>query len=209
MYNLIKPLATREELLKRKIRIITNREFSFLFQLDAYQTEYVLAELVKEGLLQRLRRGLYTLKTDAPSEKEIANALYKPSYISFDYALAYYNLIPEVVYEVTSATTRPTHLFTIDTLAFGFYTIKGKAYTGYTLKQEGDRGFFIAEPEKAIVDYLYALTLGKRGLLGKRSINDRLDITTVNKGKVLMYAKLFAWAKLDQIVTNLLEGKTV
>lgn len=204
MYNLVKPLLTREELLKRKIRMFTNREFSVLFHLDVYQTEYVLAQLVKDGLLQRLKRGLYTLKTDPPNEKEVANALYKPSYISFDYALAYYNIIPEMVYEVTSATTRPTHLFTTDTLAFGYFTIKEQAYTGYIFKQEGNRGFYIAEPEKAVVDYLYALTLGQRGLLGKRSVNDRLDITKVEKEKLLAYAKLYKWAKLDEVLGKLL-----
>lgn len=209
MYNLVKPLLAREELLKRKIRIFTNREFSLLFRLDPYQTEYVLAELMKEGLLQRLRRGVYTLKTDSPSEKEIANALYRPSYISFDYALAYYNLIPEMVYELTSATTKPTHLFTTDSLAFGYYTIKENAYAGYIFKQEGDRGFLIAEPEKAVVDYLYALTLGQRGLLGKRTVNDRLDMTKVNKEKILMYAKLYEWKKLDEIIDKLFKKENI
>jgi predicted transcriptional regulator of viral defense system len=94
MYNLLKPLSVREELLQRNIRIFTSREFSLLLQLNLYQTKYALAELVKEGLLVRLKRGVYALKTDPPNEKEIANALYRPSYISFDYALAYHGLIP-------------------------------------------------------------------------------------------------------------------
>src|SRR5579863_4722297 len=108
MYNLVKPLETRKTLLKQKIKIFTTREFGLVFHLDAYQTEYVLAQLTKEGLLQRLKKGVYILKTDSPSDKEIANALYKPSYISFDYALSYYSIIPEMVYEITSATTKPT-----------------------------------------------------------------------------------------------------
>lgn len=208
MYNLVKPLIAREKLLERKIRIFTSREFAFVFDLDPYQTEYMLAQLMQEGLLQRLKRGVYTLKTDPPTEKEIANALYKPSYISFDYALGYYNLIPEMVYEVTSATTKSTRLFTTDTLAYGYYTIKTQAYTGYTLKKEGERAFLIAEPEKAVVDYLYALTLGERGLLGKRALNDRLDIQTVDKGKLRHYTMLFASKKLNALVEQVLQEKT-
>lgn len=204
MYNLVKPLSIREELLKRKIRIFTNREFTRIFNLSSYQAEYFLNQLVEEKLLQRLKRGLYALKTDPPSEQEIANALYKPSYISFDYALAYYNLIPEMVYEVTSATTKPTRLFTTDTLAFGYYTIKTETYTGYILKQQGERRFYIAEPEKAVVDYLYALTLGRRGNLGERTVNDRLQIESLDKEKIRGYAKLFNWPKLDTIVKELL-----
>lgn len=34
----------------------------------------------------------------------VANAIYGPSYLSFDYALSYYGLIPEAVYVYTSAT---------------------------------------------------------------------------------------------------------
>ncbi len=209
MYNLVKPLEVRETLLKQKIRIFTTREFGIIFQLDIYQTEYVLAQLIKEGLFQRLKKGVHILKTDPPSEKEIANALYKPSYISFDYALSYYSIIPETVYEITSATTKPTRLFTTDTLAYGYYTIKTNAYTGYTLKQERERKFLIAEPEKAVVDYLYALTLGQRGLLGKRYINDRLDITNLNKEKLLIYAKLYEWAKLDEVIKKLLNKENI
>lgn len=209
MYNLVKSTPIREELLKRKIRKFTNREFSLLFNLDEYQTEYALAEFVKERFLQRLKRGVYALKTDPPSETEIANTLYKPSYISFDYALAYYGLIPEMVYEVTSATTKPTRMFTTDTLAFGYYAIKRRAYTGYTAKQENARTFLIAEPEKALVDYLYGLTLGQRGLLGKRYINDRLRITHLNEQKIREYGKLFEWTKLEEIIEKLLRKEEI
>lgn len=205
MYKLVKPLHTREELLRRKIQIFTNREFARIFNLSSYQAEYSLDQLVEEKLLFRLKRGLYALKTDSPSEQEIANALYKPSYISFDYALAYYNLIPEMIYEVTSATTKPTRLFTTDTLVFGYYTIKTEAYTGYVLKQEEERRFYIAEPEKAVVDYLYTLTLGQRGLLGKRTVNDRLQISSLSKEKLRGYAKLFAWPRLEALVEKVIK----
>lgn len=205
MYTLLKPIATRNELLKRKIRIFTSSQFVLLFQLSKPQAKYFLDQFIEEELLTRLKRGLYALKTDPPSEQEVANALYKPSYISFDYALAYYNLIPEMVYEVTSATTKPTRLFTTDTLAFGYYTIKTAAYTGYILKQEGERRFYIAEREKAVIDYLYALTLGQRGLLGKRTINDRLQISSLNKEKLREYAKLFAWPQLNVSVEKVIK----
>lgn len=205
MYTLLKPISTRNELLKRKIRIFTSSQFALLFQLSKPQAKYFLNQLVEEELLTRLKRGLYALKTDPPSEQEIANVLYRPSYISFDYALAYYNLIPEMVYEVTSATTKPTRLFTTDTLIFGYYTIKTAAYSGYVLNQEGERRFYIAEPEKAVVDYLYALTLGQRGLLGKRTFNDRLQINSLNKEKIRMYAKLFAWPQLEELVEKVIK----
>lgn len=204
MYNLVKPLATREELLRRKIRIFTNKEFAQIFGLSPYQTEYELNQLTEEGLLTRLKRGHYVLKTDPPSEEEVANALYKPSYISFEYALAYYSIIPEMTYQITSATTKPTRLFTTNHSAFSYYTIKQEAYTGYILAQREERRFYIADPEKALVDYLYIISLGQRVVSGGRSLNDRLELSSLNKEKVRSYAKLYNWSKLDALVKEVL-----
>lgn len=209
MDTLLKPLLVREKLLQEGLRIFTPWEFTLLFKTSSVRTKYFLETQSKEGgILYRLKQGIYALRTDPPNEKEIANALYKPSYISYDYALSYYNLIPEAVYQVTSATTKPTRLFATSTLVFGYYTIKTEAYTGYTLKKEEARGFYIAEPEKAVVDYLYALTLGHRGLLGKRAVNDRLDIRNLNSKKILNYGSFFESRKLDEWIGKLLKERT-
>lgn len=69
-------------------------------------------ELVKQGLLVQVKRGLYVpgpkLKLPVPELFLLANHLYGPSYISLDSALQHWGLIPERVYEVTSATTNPS-----------------------------------------------------------------------------------------------------
>lgn len=199
MYNLVKPLSIREELLRRNVRIFSNLEFTRIFKLTPYQAEYELNQLTKEGLFLRLKRGFYILKTDSPAEEELANALYKPSYISFEYALAYYSIIPEMTYHITSATTKPTRLFTINHNTFSYYTIKKEAYTGYVLAQRGGRRFYIAEAEKALVDYLYISSLGKRAS-GSYSLNDRLELGSLDKDKVLFFTKLYNWPRLDKLI---------
>ena len=204
MYNLVKPLSTREELLKRNIGIFSNQEFARIFGRSPYQAEYELSQLTEEGLLTRLKKGYYALKTDPPSEEEVANALYKPSYISFEYALAYYNIIPEMTYQITSATTKPTRLFTTNHNAFSYYTIKAEAYTGYILAKRGERRFYIAEAEKALVDYLYVISLGQRVVSGSRSVNDRMDLRALKKDKIRFYTKLYDWSKLDKLIEEVL-----
>lgn len=204
MYSLVKPLSVREELLKRKIRIFTNLEFARIFGLSKDQTEYNLRELTREGLLTRLKKGFYMLKTDPPLEEEVANALYKPSYLSFEYALAYYNIIPEMVYQITSATTKPTRLFTVGHYSYSYYTVKPQVYTGYILSQRGERRFYIAEPEKALVDYLYIISLGQRALAGGKSLNDRLEIKSLSKDKIHLYSRLYNWPKLDKLAEEVL-----
>src|SRR5579863_1173434 len=64
--------------------------------------------LLAQGKLLHIRRGLYCL-TDMlgylikPHPFELAQYIYGPSYISFESALSFYQLIPETVYTVTSA----------------------------------------------------------------------------------------------------------
>lgn len=207
MYTLLKPLLVREELLKRGIRVFTPLEFSRIFQAPPHTIKYFLETQVGEGLLARLKQGLYTLRTDPPSEREVANRLYKPSYISFAYALAYYNILPEMPYQVTSATTKPTRVFANTNQVFSYYTIKEEAFTGYLLKKEGDRPFLIADPEKALVDYVYFATLGRGPSL------DRLNISSLNKEKATEYAKLYGRKtlvkKIEEVFLSPLEPEIV
>ena len=55
------------------------------------------------GVLIRLKRGLYeTDKNVNPCF--LASSILSPSYLSFDWALSFYGLIPEKVISITSAS---------------------------------------------------------------------------------------------------------
>lgn len=196
MYTLLKPLIVREELLKRNLRVFTPEEFTRIFHTNLYSTKYFLTTQVENGLFLRLKRGLYVLKTDLPCEEEIANKIYMPSYISFEYALAYYNNLPEMPYEVTSATTKSTRLFTTQNRSYAYYSIKKEAYTGYTLVEKDSKRFLIADPEKTVVDYFYYVTLGKRIL------NDRFSMDGLDKKKALHYAALYERDSLVKFIES-------
>lgn len=199
MYTLLKPLFIREELLKRGIYTFIPLEFERIFNLSPLKTKYFLEKESQAGLLLRLKKGLYTLKTDMPSEEEIANKLYRPSYISFEYALAYYNILPEMPYTLTSATTKVTRNFIISEKNFSYFTIKKIAYTGYQpIKKADGRVFLIAEPEKALVDYLYFVSLNKK------PFNDRLILSSLDKEKILKYADLYKRKGLTKLIKKLL-----
>lgn len=204
MSTLLKPIPVREELLKRGIHAFTSQVFTRIFRSSPTATKYFLETQTQNGLLVRLKKRIYALKTDLPSEEEIANVLYQPSYISFEYAMAYYNILPEMTYTITSATTKPTRLFTTEKIAYSYRTIKDSAYTGYSLIKKESHSFLLAEPEKALVDYLYFVSLRKIGL------NDRLLIRLkklnyyktdgLRKDKIIAYAKLFANKQLEKMI---------
>lgn len=193
----MKPILVREELLNRGMRVFTTLDFLRVFPKSQDQIQYFLESQTEQGLLVRLKKGLYVLKTDPPSDEELANVLYKPSYLSFEYAMARYGIIPESPYNLTSATTSPTRLFTTDHQAYSYYKIKQEAYTGYLLDISGSRKVQIAEPEKALADYLYFIAIGKRFW------NDRFYVSRLDKNKLIKYAKLFKRDKILQLMEKL------
>ncbi|MBI4924952.1 MAG: hypothetical protein HY843_03425, partial [Bdellovibrio sp.] len=84
-----------------------------------------------------------------------ANKIYSPSYVSLESALAYYHLIPESVYHVTSVATKKTISFETQLCCFRYCTLKPKLFTDYIIIRDNELPFKIANPEKAIFDFLY------------------------------------------------------
>ena len=115
----------------------------------------------QKGLLISLKRGVYLyhspyVKT-LVSKEIIANNLLGPSYVSYEYALYYYGLIPERVEEVTSATTKRAKSFET---AYGVFSYRhiDKALFGFGVQiaSSGQGNFMIASREKALCDMVFA-----------------------------------------------------
>ena len=158
-------------------------------------------EFVKDhcdDLFLKVRNGLYALRIDQPRDEAIANRLYAPSYISFEYALSRYGIIPESVYTITSATTRITREFIVNNKSFTYSHIKKQAYRGYRTEKIGDMTVLMAEPEKALVDYLYFVNLKRK------TLNERLTVRKLKKKAMVEYAKLFGRKSLISLVNEIL-----
>ena len=118
-----------------------------------------IARMVKAGEFIRIKQGLY--ETDPHAEGVgIAEAIYGPSYLSFEYALSYHGLIPEAVYQYTSATfeKKRTKLFETPFGVFSYRDVPSPAFSlGVQLILNGGYSFRLATPEKALCDELYKL----------------------------------------------------
>lgn len=118
-----------------------------------------IARMVKAGEIIRIKQGLY--ETDPHAEGVgIVEAIYGPSYLSFEYALSYHGLIPEAVYQYTSATfeKKRTKLFETPFGVFSYRDVPSPAFSlGVQLILKGDYSFRLATPEKALCDELYKL----------------------------------------------------
>ena len=197
MIQKLKPLLVQEVLKKKGVRLFSPEEFRRVFSVNRWAAQAFIKNHTQD-LFIKLRNGLYALKSDPPGEMETANRLYGPSYISFEYALAYYRIIPESVYSVTSANPKGTREFVVQGKAYEYSRIKKEAYRGYRSQKEGTAAVLIAEPEKALVDYLYFVDLKRK------SPNERLNVRTIKKAAAIHYALSFRRKSLMKLVKSVL-----
>ena len=169
-----------------------------------------LTRWVKKGRLIGLRRGVYLLnRNDRKMEVDnnvVANILYEPSYLSLEYALNFYGIIPEAVADLTSVTTRKTMRFSNELGNFIYQKIKPRAFRGFKKVGEGKNSFFIAEAEKAVADFLYLnlskFTTDPKDILEKSYRFQNID--ELNPDRLLELGKLFKTKKLMRIIKELI-----
>lgn len=183
----------RQQLKLHNLEVFTTQEFINIFGISRSIASVKLTRYKQAGYLISPRRSVYYLAGEVEDKYKIANKVYAPSYISLDSALSKYDLIPETVYTITSVTTKATREFSDDQTVYRYYRIKKEAFTGYY--KEGDA--LIAYPEKAVVDYLYFVSQRDRQL------NDRLNLTKIDKGKIFFYANFFHNKNLNTLIQQI------
>lgn len=120
-----------------------------------------ISRWLKEKKLLKLKKGTYLL-----AEKEVADRfvlapiLAKPSYLSLETALNSLGIIPDIPQAVTSITTNKTCQFKTAFGIFIYHQIKKELFFGYTKVLCEPFIYFIAQPEKAVLDYLYLKAKG-------------------------------------------------
>jgi hypothetical protein len=132
---------------------------ALLKELDTYRTPATKIErMVKAGELYVVKRGLYETDISCPPAY-LSGVIYGPSYLSFEYALSFYDLIPERVEVFTAATLRKNRSKKYSN-TFGLYTYRDIPESvfpyGITVSTEREYSWLIATPEKALCDLLYA-----------------------------------------------------
>ena len=149
---------------------------------------------IKNGKLFKIITGLYETNPNTPAYL-LAGSIYGPSYISFEYALSFYGLIPERVTTITCATfdKKKKKQYNTD---FGIFTYRDVPVLAYPeeiiLKEENNYSYQIATPEKALCDKLYTLApLNNYSNLENMLFNDlRIDEEVFNKLNIDKITKL-------------------
>src|SRR5699024_7904040 len=106
---------------------------TLLSLLEGYKApNYKIHTLLKEGRLIGLKKGLYAV---APVEKNqlislplVANHLYGPSYVSLEFALYHYGVIPEYVADITSVCTKRGKMYDTPLGRFTYQQLPSEYY---------------------------------------------------------------------------------
>jgi predicted transcriptional regulator of viral defense system len=116
-----------------------------------------IRSLERDEQIIRLKKGMYVVSDDV-SDKPInlclcANHIYGPSYVSLQWALRWYGLIPEKVYMLTSVTTKRTRTFENKLGTFSYIQVPRTYFPiGVKTQEEGETTYLLATPEKALCD---------------------------------------------------------
>jgi len=129
---------------------------------DYKKPREAILRMVKNEELIRLKNGFYLISekiTHGSSKiipfEQVANLLYGPSYVSMEWALSFYGMIPERVHTVTSMTLGRNKEYHTSVGNFSYSTLSSESYSiGIIQKKSPDfiGGFLIASPEKALAD---------------------------------------------------------
>ena len=148
----------------------------------------------------QVRRGIFLEGKEAGySVKSLASIIYGPSYISFEYALAHYGLIPERVSAVTSAVynkNKNRHFHT-PLGDFYYHYLPSQVFPyGVALGEENGQNYLMATPEKALCDMLYKTRgIGSvkalKALLFEDWRMEREAILSLDRESILFLAPLY------------------
>lgn len=137
---------------------------------------------VDRGLLARAGRNIYIIAGERPSLEVIASQSYFPCYLSFETALSRFGILNLVPYSLSFATTRKTKSVVLSDRRVDYRHIKPELYFGFTQEQ----GFYLAEPEKALLDLIYLAAFGKASIPV-----DELDLRSLSDRTLRKYARRF------------------
>ena len=164
-------------------------------------------EWQQKGYLKKIANNFYIFPNKKITDAElkfISNKLYEPSYISLEMALSIHSLIPESVFVFTGVSTRRTKKISNDLGNFHYRKIKNELFFGFNIVSKQGINYKIAEPEKALLDFLYLRSdIKDKKDLEELRINPYVYKEDLNRDKLERYLNLFRSRTLNSKINKL------
>ena len=176
--------------------------------------EKKILSMENKGELIRLKRNMYIVSSALSGKNTdarlCANHLYGPSYVSLQWALRYYGMIPEQVHLMTSVTTKRSREFVTPIGVFSYMQVPSSYFPiGVDSIEEGGVCVLMASREKALCDtILYDNFVPNKSVKALRIYLEedmRLDMDVLPELDTEVIASLAAVGRKTQILNNLIE----
>ena len=169
----------------------STRDVSSAFKITEASARVLCHRYLKQKIFLRLKRGLYLLEEnwrhiDEAQLYRLANRLQVPSYLSLMTALSHYQITTQVQRRFfESIGVVRTKNISLRDAQFRYTKLSPGLYFGFVKKDD----YFIATPEKALLDAVYLASLG-RYRLDMDSLNlERFDKKALKRLSVRFPAK--------------------
>lgn len=167
---------------KFKKTYISLNELNNFLNMKKSILKVTLNRLTKQKRIFKLGYGFYALDPAKVDYEQLACEIKHPSYISLEYALSTYGILDQVPATMTLVTMSRTKNYAFQNMEIEYSHIKKKLFFGYKILKH----ILIAYPEKALLDELYLIALGKRKLNIKE-----LRLNEINKKKLKLWTKFY------------------
>lgn len=178
-----------------------------------------IERLMKKEYLLSLKKGWYVTQPflnkqqNLPNYMEfLANKFRSPSYLSLDYALFKYNLIPEAINSWTSITLKSTRKYQNLLGSFSYRSIKKDLFTGYQEIENNGYNIYLASKAKALFDFIYLKKNLGTDLEGELKSGFRINWAVFSNKDVAEFARyveISEMKKMRQILKIIKEIKNV
>lgn len=182
----------------------TVANISEILKITESSARVLASRYVKKGLLKRVKKNIYIIKKrfERASLDELfrmSGLLQTPSYVSFMTALSYYEVTTQITRSVIECVGKiRTAEYEAAKTLFVYRCLKKTFFWGFKKKD----GFFIAEPEKALLDCVYLMSQGMYNL-----DVESIDIRKFSEKKLIKYSKKFN-KKTRILLAKILNSKT-
>lgn len=186
----------------QKIKSIPKSYFSIadLRKISDFSDETLkvtISRMIRSGQITKLHRGIYTLDIYKVDWENFAIEIYSPSYLSFEWALAKYNILSQRPMNLTLAAAKRSRKITTPQNIIIYHHLQMKLFWGF-VKEEN---YLIAEPEKAFLDLAYLSLNG----YAKFDIEE-MNLELLDKSKLKKYLRKIDYWRLNDFLAKTKRG---
>lgn len=181
--------------------VISSRELAKKFKLPVHSVVVSLGRQQKRGLVERVHATLYLNKLSAGfSPKDVVNQIDSSAYVSLDSALVEWGISTQSPIGLTCVSAAKTRIIRSPSVFIKYRKIKKDLYWGFIEKKSRFGAYKLAEPEKALLDWLYF-----RYQDGLPANLDEFQFQNINLKRLFEGAKKFPKSVREILIPHLLE----